>query len=163
MRLAIQSVAMALRGAVVFGRQRPGQVPLSPSQGTRVGERRIVSVMMSGLGAADPASLDFRVLVLSSSKLFLASDLGVLIWHSGVRVSGAWSSGSGFGREGASCSRGAKGPPPAPTLLPSHLPVAVTLPCTPWGGGYVVVSCGNKKTIFAWSESGLLSAFGCRL
>ena len=49
---------MALRGAVVFGRQRPGQVPLSPSQGTRAGERRIVSVMMSGLGAADPASLN---------------------------------------------------------------------------------------------------------
>ena len=70
---------------------------------------------------------------------------------------------SGFGREGASCSRGAKGPPPAPTLLPSHLPVAVTLPCTPWGGGYVVESCGSKKPIFAWSESGLLSVFGCRL
>ena len=49
---------MALRGAVVFGRQRPGQVPLSPSQGTRVSERRIVSVVVSGLGAADPASLN---------------------------------------------------------------------------------------------------------
>ena len=38
---------------------------------------------------------DFRVLILNSSKLFLASDLGY--WHSGVRVSGAWLRGLDLG------------------------------------------------------------------
>ena len=71
---------MAL-GAVVFGRQRPGQVPLSPSQGTRVSERRIVSVVVSGLGAAGPASLIF---LGAMSEQWMGSCLGCFLQSTDV-------------------------------------------------------------------------------
>ena len=47
------------RGAVVFDRQRPEQVPRPPSLGTRVSEGRVVRIIPSGLGAAGLVSLNF--------------------------------------------------------------------------------------------------------